>query len=65
MTTAHLRSLLTGGDRRSIEFPVVLSQIRSVLPSLTLKDEDNYKLEIAPNLLPKEGVAVKLIIEAK
>lgn len=32
---------------------------------LTMKEEGQIKLEIAPNLLPKEGTAAKLIIEAK
>lgn len=49
-----------GGDRRSIEFPVVLSQIRSVLPSLTLKDDDAQPMldeivERSGLLLPVDG----------
>ena len=37
---ALFNQLQEGTNRRNIELPVILGQIRTVLPSLTLKDDD-------------------------
>jgi hypothetical protein len=44
-------------------FPVTAEAV--IQGSFSLKDESNLKLETAKGVLPKEGIAVKLIIEAK
>jgi hypothetical protein len=41
-------------------FPVTADTVLQT--SMTMKDEPNWKLEIDPKIIPKEGTAIKLVI---